>query len=457
MGGSGGTAPKPPKCGDGKVDPGESCDDGNTMDGDSCLGTCLNAAIGMATGVVSTCAIVADGRVKCWGKEKYGSLGLGILVDALGDEPGEMGDKLPYVDLGAGEIAIAINSSRLHTCAILKSDKLKCWGSNEYGALGLGELGHRGDAPGEMGDNLPAVDLGAGQIPIAVEPGTYHTCALLLGGSVKCWGTGYSLGLGDTTDRGLEPNQMGDNLPAVDLGTGKTAVAISGGANHTCALLNDGSVKCWGNNNKGDLGLGDKEWRGEEPNEMGDNLPPVELPPGSTVVAITSGSKHNCALLLDGNVVCWGYNVFGQLGLGDTLDRGDEPGEMGASLPTVDLGSGKTAVAVFAGNDNTCALLNDGNVKCWGRNWSGALGLGDMNHRGDDLGEMGDFLPPVDLGSGLAASALTLSHSSICALFKDGHIKCWGINDEGNLGLGDTEARGDSPGEMGDNLPFVKL
>ena len=126
--------------------------------------------------------------------------------------------------------------------------------------------------------------------------------------SVKCWGGNYNgqLGLGDTNSRGDESNEMGDNLPAVNLGTGRTAKAIATGELHTCALLDDDSVKCWGGNHRGQLGLGDTNSRGDESNEMGDNLPAVNLGTGRTAKAIATGGYHTCALLDNDSVKCWG-------------------------------------------------------------------------------------------------------------------------------------------------------
>jgi alpha-tubulin suppressor-like RCC1 family protein len=191
---------------------------------------------------------------------------------------------------------------------------------------------------------------------------------------------------------------MGDSLPAVSLGAGKTAVALAVGASHTCALLNDSSVKCWGYNDYGQLGLGDTANRGDSAGEMGDNLPALSLGAGKTAIALASGSQHTCALLNDGSVKCWGYNDYGPLGLGDTANRGDSAGEMGESLPVVSLGARKTA-ALAAGGYYTCALLNDGSVKCWGYNEHGQLGLGDTDNRGDNPGEMSDALPTAKLFS----------------------------------------------------------
>ncbi len=248
---------------------------------------------------------------------------------------------------------------------------------------------------------------------------------------------------------------MGDNLPAVDLGSNRTAVAVALGHYHTCALLDDGAVKCWGNNAVGQLGLGDTSYRGDDPGEMGDNLPVVNLGAGETVVGLQLGTGHTCARLGGGALKCWGNNADGQLGLGDAVGRGDDPGEMGDNLPAIDLGAGKTAVAVRPTWASTCALLQDGTAKCWGSNVNAELGLGDTIKRGDDPGEMGDDLPIIDVGTAIGVTEISAHHHHTCALVDDGRLKCWGWNYYGQLGLGDTDNRGNSPGEMGDSLPFV--
>ena len=131
---------------------------------------------------------------------------------------------------------------------------------------------------------------------------------------------------------------------------------------------------------------------------MGDALPAVDLGSGRRVVDVSVGNWHVCAVLDDGSVKCWGRNDKGQLGLGDTGDRGDGSGEMGDALPAVDLGSNRTAVHVSPNRGHSCAVLDDGSVKCWGGNDVGQLGLGDTENRGDGLGEMGDALPSLDVG-----------------------------------------------------------
>lgn len=441
---------QPATCGDGFVSWGESCDDGNTSDLDACPSTCQQPVTQIEAGTTHTCAL-SGGRVKCWGS---GWLGLGD-PSPRGDEPDEMGHHLPVVDLGAGKVATAIAVGGGHTCALLAGGLVKCWGWNLDGQLGLGHTESRGREAGDMGDNLAPVQLGAGKVAAAITAGRDHTCALLDGGRVQCWGRNADgqLGLGDMQDRGDGPGEMGDALPSVDLGTGRTAVAITAGSHHTCALLDDASVKCWGDNDRGQLGRSDGgPGAGSHAEDMGDNLPPIDLGAGNTAAAIAAGEDHTCAILTDGGVRCWGHNHHGQLGVGDMQDRGDDPGEMGAALPPVDLGTGKAAVAIDPGHDYTCALLDDESVKCWGE--SGALGVPGYNP-GDGPGEMGDSLPAVDLGAGRTAKSIATGADHTCATLDDGTAKCWGRNVEGQLGLGDTDDR--QPGEMGDALPAVEI
>ena len=405
-----------------------------------------------------TCAALSDGTVKCWGNNGWGQLGVGDYHNR-GDAQGEMCEGLPWTDLGTDAHAIQMAAGIHHSCALLDDGRVKCWGANSDGRLGLGHTSTRGDNPGEMGDNLPAVDLGTGKTAVQLVAGDYHNCAILNDGSVKCWGYNAhgQLGLGDKQSRGDNPGEMGDNLPAVDLGTGAVAVRIAAAASHTCARLADGAVKCWGHNLFGRLGLGDTLNRGDDPGEMGNNLPAVDLGTGKKAVELAAGDAHQCAILNDGTVKCWGYNGYGQLGLGNASSRGDGPNEMGASLPVVPLGAGKTALRLAAGVHHTCAVLNDGSVKCWGYNAHGQLGLGHLSSRGDHPGEMGDNLPVAPLGAGQIAVDIGAGGNHSCAILIGGGLKCWGRNSKGQLGYGDVQERGDQPGEMGDSLSQVCL
>ena len=412
----------------------------------------------LATGYFHTCAVLDTGRVKCWGSNGNGQLGLGDTANR-GDGPNEMGNALPAVDLGTDRTITQLGAGQAHTCVLFDNGQVKCWGWNQLGGLGLGDTLPRGDGPGEMGGALPAVDLGTGRTAIQIAVGGLHTCALLDTDQVKCWGDGFfgQIGLGNPGDRGDGPFEMGDFLPVVDLGTGRRATRIAAGSFHTCALLDTGQIKCWGLNTVGTLGLGDASNRGDGFGEMGDALPAVDLGTGHTATRIAAGSFHTCALLDTSQVKCWGQNNAGQLGLGDASHRGDAPGEMGDALPTVNLGIGRSATQLAAGEFHTCALLDTGQVKCWGQNNVGQLGLGDTNFRGDGPGEMGDALPFVNLGAGRVVIQIAAGFNHTCALLDNGTAKCWGFNSDGELGLGDTNVRGDQPSEMGDALSAVDI
>jgi alpha-tubulin suppressor-like RCC1 family protein len=368
-----------------------------------------------------------------------------------------MGTNLPAVSLGTGRTALAIAPGSDHTCALLDNRQVKCWGLNTSGQLGLGDTSNRGDAAGEMGDSLPTVSLGTGRTAKAIASGGEHSCALLDNGTVKCWGhnTYGNLGLGDTAHRGDAAGEMGDSLPTISLGTGRTATQLTAGYRHTCALLDNAQVKCWGYNLYGQLGLGDANHRGDASSEMGDSLPTASLGAGRSAQAIVSGSYHTCALLDTNRAKCWGYNVYGQLGLGDTSNRGDGASEMGDSLPLIDLGTGRTVLTLSASSRRTCAVLDNYTAKCWGQNTYGDLGLGDTAHRGDGASEMGDNLPAISIGTGRSFSAIAAGANHNCARLDDGRSKCWGYNGYGDLGLGDTSSRGDAAGEMGDSLSFL--
>jgi cysteine-rich repeat protein len=452
----------PSLCGNGNLEGSEQCEDGNASSGDGCSADCTWEPVAIACGHQYACALGANGVVKCWGYNVDGQLGIGT-TDPRGDQPNELGSRLPAVDLGTRAPVRSISADAA-ACARFADGSAKCWGSNVDGELGLGDNDNRGDDPNEMGDQLATIQLGTDLRVEALAGGSNGNCAVLTGGRVKCWGrnTYGELGLGDTTTRGEQPGQMGDALPAIDLGSGRTVQSVSVGGAFACALLDDASVKCWGKNSYGQLGQGDLESRGDQPGEMGDALPPVDFGTGRSARALAASTYHVCALLDDSSVKCWGYNGQGQLGIGSGRSRGGEPDQMGDALLPVELGSGRQPVELAGGSEFTCVRFDDGAVKCWGYNDYGQLGLGDTKWRGLAPEELGDNLPMLDLGSGRRARAICADGKSSCALLDDGTMKCWGSNWTGQLGLGNTglgklKAHGAEPDQMGDNLPAVDL
>lgn len=328
-------------------------------------------------------------------------------------------------------------------------------GEKRLGATGLGDTLARGDAPGEMGDALPYVDLGNGKTALSITAGQDFTCAVLDDRSIRCWGDNRrgQLGLGDTKRRGTAPGQMGASLPSVDVAASSVSQLTSGAA-HTCAILNTGRVKCWGDNISGQLGLGDRLRRGDDPGEMGASLPAIQFAPETVPSALSAGSDMTCAVFADKAARCWGLNTAGQAGIGnDSYDPGSARGDI-AALAAVDLGPNRRAALISGGGGHNCALLDDGDVKCWGFNGSGQLGTGDTRARGASPSDMGDALPSVAFGKRRALSVASGAEHT-CALLDDNSVECWGANAEGQLGQGDRLNRGDLPNVVGMLAPVA--
>ena len=417
--------------------------------------TDFQESVQLSLGEQHTCVRRAvKGEVLCWGLNSNGQLGQGHTSN-VGGHVLSMGDNLPAVSLGTGRSARQIAAGNYHTCALLDDDTVKCWGSNDNGELGQGHGSNVGDDVDEMGDNLLAVSLGTGRSARQIAAGRAHSCALLDDDTVKCWGINFEgqLGQGHSSNVGDDVDEMGDNLLAVSLGTGRSARQIAAGQYHTCALLDDDTVKCWGDN----TGQEHTSNVGDDADEMGDNLLAISLGTGRSARQIAAGEYHTCALLDDDTVKCWGINFEGRLGQGHSSNVVDDVDEMGDNLLAVSLGTGRSARQIAAGHFHTCALLDDDTVKCWGSNGYGQLGQGHWSNVGDDVDEMGDNLLAVSLGTGRSARQIAAGRGHSCALLDDDTVKCWGSNGYGQLGQGHWSNVGDDVDEMGDNLPIVLL
>lgn len=405
------------ECGDGTIDPAEQCDDGNGDDGDGCDNDCSYTEIHIDAGGNQTCALIEGGRVRCWGDNRSGQLGYGNTQNVGDNEsPWEVGD----IQLPTGVLEVRAGGS--HVCALTQNlGEVICWGRGDDGVLGTGNENAVGDD--ELPANLSPIALGANAG--VLSSGGRHNCILDTSSRVRCWGSAFlgSLGYGNN-------ESIGDNeLPAV-AGTvelGATAIQISAGLSHTCAVLSDGRVRCWGFNSSGQLGIGSVQPIGDD--EFPNTTTPLSF--GVDAVKVVTGSLSTCTLFEDGTVRCWGRGGEGRLGRGDGSDEAVGDDESVINVEPVDLG-GASAVDIVSGSEHTCVLLDSHEVLCWGPNTSGAVGNGSTAPVGDDEtpGEAG----PVVLDGDVLQVASGSSH--VCAVLEDYRVRCWGEVGFGRLGLG---------------------
>lgn len=342
----------------------------------------------LSAGFDHTCALFSDGAVKCWGQNGFSQLGDGTTIDR----------RTPVLVRGLCREALEVASGAEHTCVLLRGGAVKCWGTNGYGQLGDGTLTTT-DAPG------PTLDLGGPAV--SVVSGWYHSCALLADAKVKCWGWNElgQLGDGTTVDR---------RTPVTVAGIRGRPVALASGAEHVCAILSDGGVQCWGVAGFGQLGDG---------SAVSSRLTPVVNALAGPVERLDLGDFHTCAVLRGGALQCCGFNQFGQIGDGSTVDR----------LTPVTVPVGGPTSFVAGGYEHTCAVLVGGAVKCWGVNDQGQVGDGTRTERHSPVA--------VGLGAGAVAVSVALGYTHSCALLSDGVVKCWGRNALGQLGDGTATNR----------------
>ena len=299
--------------------------------------------IGVASvgaGTTHTCALMNTGHVKCWGDNSYGQLG-------NGKGPGS---KIPVEVLGLEDIT-SVSVGEGHTCALRSSGGVKCWGWNEYAQIG--SLGTEMCSLSII--QIPCVttptDVFGLQAQVAaIGAGVTHSCAVLMSGSVKCWGRNYDGQLGDGTT-------LDSPLPSAVVGLLSSAMSISLGQDHTCALMDDGTVACWGRGGSGQLGDGTGST----------SYVPVVAQGLVGMAAISAGYDHTCALSGTGNLKCWGFNFFGELGDGRAC------GTQCLTPANVSAPPGYWA-QVEGGRQHTCAVTSSGAAMCWGSGLFGRVG-----------------------------------------------------------------------------------
>jgi len=338
----------------------------------------------VSVGELHTCALTTSDGVKCWGKNYTGQLGNGTTTDSH--------TPIDVSSLTNGVKAIV--AGRDHTCALTSAGIVKCWGLNDYGQLGDGTITNR---------STPVDVIGLTGGVKAISTHNYHTCALTSTSGMKCWGqnTFGQLGNGTTTD---------SHTPVNVIGLTSGVQAIYTGGYHTCALTGSSGAKCWGDNYFGQLGDGTVTHR---------HIPVDVAGLMNTVLTISMGDVHTCALTTAHGVKCWGDNLWGQLGDGTTNNR---------LIPVDALGLTANVESISMGNYYSCIVNTAHIVKCWGDNRWGQLGDGTTTTRPNP--ENASSLPGLTFVSGGA------KHT--CALTTSSGMKCWGNNFHGQLGDGTT-------------------
>jgi alpha-tubulin suppressor-like RCC1 family protein len=273
------------------------------------------------------------------------------------------------LSLSTGGSVVTVTTGSEHTCALLSDSTIQCWGRNTYG-----QLGRDTGSPKYSFDPEPVEGLShdAGVSVSALSAGTNHTCALLSDSSIQCWGDNFTSQLGRDTGQDTWSFPMPVVTPApvegLSLSAGVAVSELTAGGEHTCVLLSDESILCWGYNSQGQLG--------HDTEDKNFSMFPIlmeglALGTGVTVSALSLGRLHSCVLLSDSSIHCCGSNSFGELGRDaeDAETRVDPEPVKGLSLTV-----GVTVVMLTAGRTHTCALLSDSSVQCWGYNESGQLG-----------------------------------------------------------------------------------
>jgi alpha-tubulin suppressor-like RCC1 family protein len=351
---------------------------------DMCPSTCGLCAtsvdtVGMALGGFHACLMTADGLgVKCMGSNDGGQLGDGSNQDSAS----------PVTVYGWGDVPLSIAAGGSHTCAILRNKSVQCFGSNGQGQLGNGS---------RVDSNLPVnVNLDAGDIPLSVAAGSDHTCILLQGNTVKCFGDNNYSQLGNESTFFYPDKESFSTVPVkVDIDAGDIPLSIAVGYRHTCMILQGNVVKCFGFNIAGQSGSSTF------------NIKPVkvDLDAGDIPLSIAAGGGHTCILLEGNTIKCFGVgnNISSYVPVKVDLDAGDIP------------------LSVTAGGSYTCIILQGNTVKCFG-----TYNVGGYN----------DGLVKINLDAGDSPVSVAVGTSHTCIMLQGNTVKCFGSNFSGQLGRG---------------------
>ena len=369
-----------------------------------------NALIAAGNVGLFACGITASGgNVYCWGYNGYGQLGNNTTTT----------EKAPVETLLVSNM-VGIAAGGNHTCGANVGGSVYCWGYNGQGQLGNNSTTNQ---------KQPVIVEGVGGVGAlsgiaSVSAGQNFSCGVTSPGNVYCWGyNNYGqLGINNTTTKKTPVEVLGVG----GVGNLSGIVSVAGGASHACALSTAGNVYCWGYNGYGQLGVGSTTTQ-KVPVEVTGVGGVGHL---SNIINIVGAADHTCAVSSAGNVYCWGYNGYGQLGNNSTTTQ---------KVPVEVLGVGgvghlSNVSSVATGAFHTCGALSAGNVYCWGYNGYGQLGINSTTNQKEPLevygiGGVGDLSSITNITGG---------KYSTCALTSAGNVNCWGYNGNGQLGINST-------------------
>jgi alpha-tubulin suppressor-like RCC1 family protein len=326
----------------------------------------------------TTCQVLENSHIKCWGAGKAGQLG-----------DGKTESSATPVEVEKITNATSVSVGHESACATLANGHVDCWGLNAHGQLGNSSASTESKTPVEVEGITTATE---------VSVGYESACATLANGHVDCWGLNAHGQLGDnTTTNSTKPVEVEGII---------RPTSVSVGHESACATIEGGKVECWGANEKGQLGTGTTT----------NSTKPVEVQGITTATQVLVGYEFACALLGNQTVACWGDNYWGSLGNGSTIN----------SKTPVAVKNVTGASELAAGYGSACAALEDRHVDCWGYNYEGQLGYEFIQSSST----------PLEVQNLPAASAVTAGGESACALSGAGGVWCWGIDAYGALGAG---------------------
>jgi alpha-tubulin suppressor-like RCC1 family protein len=316
-----------------------------------------------------------------------------------------------------GVIGLSVNQT--HSCVVLANHQARCWGSNSAGQLGDGNAD-------DTADHAVVVENGSGTGPLTgvaqISAGSNHTCAVLTNGQVRCWGSGTFGQRGDgTDDEAHRPRRvlaLSGNRPLAGVAT------VSAGGANTCAVLRNHQARCWGQNTANEVGSSFRGTYALRPKRVLNGTGTAAM---AVVRSIATGGGFACATLLNGQARCWGSDDLGELGNGPG-------GDQRFPRPVLDVdGVGRLtgATRIAAGQRHACAVVAGRELRCWGDNFNGDLGNGQANTPGQ--------LPVVVLNTLgqprlRTVTQVGLGDTHSCARLANGEARCWGGNGFRELG-----------------------